>query len=449
MTSPPETPAAPGLIVAAPASGAGKTVVTLALLRRLRAEGVAVAAFKVGPDYIDPAFHDAASGRDCINLDLWAMRPGTLGALIEGLSRGAALIVGEGVMGLFDDAGDGSGSTADLAALTGWPVVLVVDAGAMAASAAALVAGFVRHRKDVTIAGVVFNRVAGEGHAEILRRACAKAGLPPVLGCLPRDRRLVLAERHLGLVPAVEHRDPALFADAAADAIADHIDWPALRALARPAKGLPRPGDGVALPPLGQRIAVARDDAFAFAYPWMLDGWRRAGAEIAFFSPLADEAPDGAADAVYLPGGYPELHAARLAANRRYAAGVRRLAAAGALVYGECGGYMAMGRVLVDGDGEAHEMLGLAPLETSFADRRLHLGYRRATLCAAGPLGATGARFRGHEFHYATVISEARSAPLFACTDASGRALPPAGFAEGAVMGSFVHLMDRDRDRAV
>jgi len=448
MTSPRHAPV-PGLIFAAPASGTGKTVVTLAFLRRLRDEGLRAAPFKVGPDYIDAAFHGAVSGRDCVNLDLWAMRPATLDALIAGLSSETDLIVGEGVMGLFDDAGDGTGSTADLAALAGWPVVLVVDAGAMAASAAALVAGFVHHREDVAIAAVLFNRVAGSAHGEILRRACAEAGLPPVLGCLPRDRRLALAERHLGLVPAIEHRDLSLFADAASAAIGEHVDWPALRALARPtadrfAAAMPAEDAGIALPPLGQRIAVARDDAFAFAYPWVLDGWRRAGAEIMPFSPLADEAPDGAADAVYLPGGYPELHAGRLAANGRFAAGMRRLAARHAVIYGECGGYMAMGRVLIDAKGEAYSMLGLAPLETSFADRRLHLGYRRIVLRAEGPLGAVGAAFRGHEFHYATIIDEPKGAPLFACADAAGRPRPPAGFADGAIMGSFIHLMDRD-----
>ncbi len=449
MPKPPRHTPVPGLIFAAPASGMGKTIVVLAFLRWLREQRLRAAPFKVGPDYIDAAFHGAMSGRDCVNLDLWAMRPATLDALIAGLAREADLIVGEGVMGLFDDAGDGTGSTADLAALTGWPVVLVVDAGAMAASAAALVAGFVRHREDVAVAGVLFNRVAGAAHGEILRRACAEAGLPPVLGCLPRDRRLALAERHLGQAEAIERRDLALFADAAAAAIGDHVDWRRLCDLARPAAdrfaaAMPAEDAGIALPPLGQRIAVARDDAFAFAYPWVLDGWRRAGAEILPFSPLADEAPDGAADAVYLPGGYPETYAARLAANRRYAAGLRKLAARRVVIYGECGGYMAMGRGLIDAKGEAHEMLGLVPLETSFADRRLHLGYRRVVLRADGPLGAVGAAFRGHEFHYGTIVDEPKGAPLFACADATGRARAPAGFAHGSIMGSFIHLMDRD-----
>ena len=433
----------PGLIIAAPASGTGKTVITLGLLRGLRREGVAVAAFKTGPDYIDPAFHTAACGKDCLNLDMWAMRPATLRALAARLSADAELIVGEGVMGLFDGAADGTGSTADLAALIGWPVVLVVDVRGQAASAAAVVRGFATHRYDIEVAGVVFNRVGGESHAEVLRESVAATSNVPVLGCIPRDARLAVAERHLGLVQASEHDELELFVDAAADAVADHVDGEALKSLARPARISSDLADAVSLPPLGRRIAVARDEAFAFCYPWVLDGWRAAGAEIDFFSPLADEPPDEGADAVYLPGGYPELHGARLGSNRRFISGLRAAAARGAVVYGECGGYMVLGEGLIDGEGARHEMAGLVPLETSFAERRLHLGYRRLALAGAGPLGAAGAAFRGHEFHYAAVVREDSSTPLFTCADARGEALPSAGYARDNVFGSFIHLVDR------
>ena len=188
---------------------------------------------------------------------------------------------------------------------------------------------------------------------------------------------------------------------------------------------------------------VARDTAFAFAYPWLLDGWRRAGAEVAFFSPLADEAPSEGADAVYLPGGYPELHAGRIAANGRFKAGLAAAAGRGAAVYGECGGYMVLGRALVDRDGARHPMAGLLPLTASFAERRLHLGYRGLTLKSGGPLGSAGAAFRGHEFHYATVVDEDRSTPLFEGADAAGRGLPHLGSAAGNVVGSFAHIVDR------
>jgi cobyrinic acid a,c-diamide synthase len=432
-------PAPGALVVAAPSSGSGKTVFTLGLLRYLSRSGVKAASAKAGPDYIDPAFHAAATGRPCLNLDPWGMGPGLLTDAAAAAARDAELLVCEGVMGLFDGATAADGSTADLAAGFHWPVVLVVDAGAQGASAAAVVQGFARFRPDVAVKAVVFNKVGPGRHAEILRDACARA-VPdiPVLGCIPRIRDLLVPSRHLGLVQAVEHEDLPAFLDRAADLVAEHVDVAALKALARPVA----PGHGAPVPvaPPGQRIAVARDAAFAFAYPMVLDGWRAAGAEIAFFSPLADEAPDGAADAVYLPGGYPELHGGVLAAAETFKAGVRAAAERDAAVFGECGGYMVLGEGLIDADGAAHGMVGLLGLETSFAARRLHLGYRRAVLGADGPLGAAGTAFTGHEFHYATVTREA-GAPLFQCADALGAAKGPAGLCDGRVAGSFVHLI--------
>ena len=453
-----------GLTVAAPASGSGKTTLTLGLLRRLAGQGVAVASAKAGPDYIDPAFHAAASGRPCLNLDAWAMRPETLGLAAARLATDATVIVCEGVMGLFDGAivGDAEnrhknddcndGSTAALSRITGWPVVLVVDAAAQGASAAAVVKGFAEFRPGVRIAGVVFNRVGGDRHAAILKESC-RAALPevPVLGCLPRAAGVELPERHLGLVQAGEHPDLESFLESAARLVAEHVDVDALLSLARPfASSIndpasPSVASSVAppIPPLGQRIAVARDRAFAFAYPLVIDGWRAAGAEVTTFSPLADEAPEATADAVYLPGGYPELHGGKLAAAARFLAGLRARAEAGAVLYGECGGYMVLGRGLTDGHGRAHAMAGLLPVETSFASPKLHLGYRQARLPAAGPLGAAGAAYRGHEFHYAAIAAEGPGQPLFEAADAQGRGLGPAGLRAGSVMGSFIHLIDR------
>ncbi len=436
-----------GIIIAAPASGSGKTVFTLGLLRHLGRNGVAVASAKAGPDYIDPAFHAAATGRPCVNLDAWAMRPATLAAAARGLATDAELVVCEGVMGLFDGATLEDGSTADLAALTGWPVVLVIDVAAQGASAAAVLRGFADHRADVTIAGVVFNRVGSDRHTAMVTEAAA-AAVPGIarLGCLPRIADLALPDRHLGLVQAVEH--PALedFIERAADLVGGSVDVAALVALARPwAAG---PANGAApplppIPPLGQRIAVADDAAFAFAYPLVLDGWRAAGAEIMPFSPLADAAPDEDADAVYLPGGYPELHGGRLASNQVFLDGLRSAAGRGAVVLGECGGYMVLGRGLIDGDGVRHAMADLLALETSFARPRMTLGYRRAAIAAEGPLGPVGVEFRGHEFHYAEVTDEGPGDPLFRCTDARDTDLGAAGLVQGTVMGSFVHLIDR------
>ncbi|MDZ3838119.1 MAG: cobyrinate a,c-diamide synthase [Rhodospirillales bacterium] len=435
--------AAPGLIIAAPASGSGKTVVTLGLLRHLANTGVAVASAKAGPDYIDPAFHAAASGRPCVNLDAWAMPASMLRAAAAGLAAAADLVVCEGVMGLFDGATAREGSTADLAAALGWPVILVVDAHAQAASAAAIVRGFATHRADVGVAGVIFNRIGSDRHAAVIAEACSLS-MPEVavLGFLPRATDLALPERHLGLVQAREHPELEAFLDAAAALISRHVDVPALIALAREGDAVQADAAPVTpIPPLGQRIAVAEDAAFAFRYALVTDGWRAAGAEILPFSPLADEAPDAGADAVYLPGGYPELHAGRLAAAGNVLAGLRAAAARGATVFGECGGYMVLGRGLVDADGHRHAMAGLLPLETSFAERGLHLGYRRAVLAAPTPLGPAGSRYLGHEFHYARTLSEGPGRALLQAFDASGRDLGSTGLVEGSVFGSFVHLI--------
>ena len=434
-----------GLIVAAPSSGSGKTIFTLGLLRHLTAAGISAASAKAGPDYIDPAFHSAATGRPCLNLDPWAMRPDTLAAASARIGVYAELIVCEGVMGLFDGATATTGSTADLAEISGWPVVLVVDVRAQAASAAAVVRGFAAHRPGVQIAGVVFNRVGSERHAAILREACAFS-IPeiPVLGCIPRTKGLVLPERHLGLVQALEHPDLEAFIDRAAELIQEHVDVGALQQLAQGRRSGLTSGEARPVPPLGQRIAVADDAAFAFCYRLVIDGWRAAGAEIEFFSPLADEPPAANADAVYLPGGYPELYAGKLSSNHNFTAGIRDAAVNGATILGECGGYMVLGQCLVDGNGHRHALTGLLPLETSFATRRLHLGYRRVALSADAPLGSAGSYFRGHEFHYAKVINEGPGPALFSCADASGRDLGPSGLIDGRVMGSFIHLIDAE-----
>ena len=434
-----------GVIIAAPGSGSGKTTLTLALLRRLRDSGVSVASGKVGPDYIDPAFHAAASGRTCHNLDTWSMSDGTLSALIAELQCDASAVVVEGVMGLFDGAPDGRGSAADLSRRTGWPVVLVVDASGMAASVAALVHGFTSFDSEVDVAGVIFNRTGSARHGALLRRAMQPAGIP-VFGCVTRSECLELPDRHLGLVQAREHPDLEGFLARAAERIGREVDTEALLAATRPARIEP-PEGGHGLPVLGRRIAVARDDAFAFCYPYVLDAWRRAGCELSVFSPLADEAPAEDADAVYLPGGYPELHAGRLADAKRFIAALRRSVGRGAAVYGECGGYMVLGERLVDGDGVSHRMAGLLPVETSFESPRLSLGYREVALAEDGVFGRKGARFRGHEFHFASVLTQAEAPVLFQTFNAEMEPLGNAGLRVGGVMGSFVHLMDRCGDQ--
>jgi cobyrinic acid a,c-diamide synthase len=433
-----------GLILAAPASGNGKTLVTAGLLLHLRRRGTRVAAAKAGPDFIDPTFHAFASGRPSVNLDPWAMRPEILAGLVAALDAESDFVLCEGVMGLFDGTGaDGeAGSTAELAEITGWPVVLVVDARGQGASIAALLRGFANHRPELPLAGVILNRVASERHRALLAGAIGRhlPGLA-ILGALPADRALALPSRHLGLIPAGESCMAEAVIERAAAQIGACLDIDKLLDLARPSVLAGR-AQTVSIPPLGHRIAVASDDAFRFIYPALLEGWRRAGAELSFFSPLADQGPDLTADAVYLPGGYPELWPGRLAAADAFRAGLRRAAAQGKPIYGECGGYMVLGEALIDADGRRQPMAGLLPVVTSFAERRRSLGYRCATLLADGPLGRAGSRFRCHEFHYATVQQETGDR-LWSISDAAGTDLGAGGIRQGSVFGSFLHLIDR------
>jgi cobyrinic acid a,c-diamide synthase len=431
-----------GLIIAAPSSGSGKTVLTLSLLRAFAKREVAVSSIKVGPDFIDPQFHAVSTGRPCLTLDLWAMRPETVAhqvAAAAGLS--ADLIIAEGVMGLFDGASDGSGSTADAASRLGWPVVLVLDVKGQAESAAAVAHGFASYRDDVSIAGVICNRVGSDFHAELLRRAFDRLGMP-VLGCIPNEQALTLPDRHLGLVQAIENQDIAEWVDQAADTVSRHVDLESLRKLARPALSVGLANQPEILSRLSGPIAVAQDAAFSFLYPHILSDWSASGQEITFFSPLADERPSEAAQTIFLPGGYPELHAGRLATNRAFLGGLRDAAGAGKTLYGECGGYMVLGERLEDASGQSHAMAGLLPVTTSMKDAGLSLGYRKLSTLSEGPLGHTDARFRGHEFHYSRE-TENRGDPLFHAVDARGQGARDVGCRVGAVMGSYMHLVDR------
>ena len=425
---------ADALIVAAPQSGSGKTLVTLALLRALRDKGVRTGAAKAGPDYIDPRFHAAATGFPSCNLDPWAMRAGLVSSLLAETTRRADLILIEGVMGLFDGAADGAGSTADLATRLQLPVVLVVDASRQAQSVAALVHGFMTFRSDVSVAGVILNRVASDRHRAILTDALP-AGL--LLGAVPRLPELEIPSRHLGLMQASELVGLDDFVAEAAILIRRHIDLDRLVALARtPAL---EAMDAPPLPPLGQRLAVARDAAFGFCYEHLLAGWREQGADLSFFSPLADEAPLASADAIFLPGGYPELHAGKLSAASNFHSGLKAAQRRDVLIYGECGGFMAMGTILVDAEGTSHAMAGLLPHTTSFAAPRLTLGYR--TLEHRSPLPFP-TLLRGHEFHYSTLAPSAKMPSLFTMADAAGTSLGDRGTRIGRVMGSYAHIID-------
>jgi len=432
-----------GLIIAAPQSGAGKTTITLALVAALKRRGVKVSAAKAGPDYIDPAFHAAASGGAAVNLDSWAMPQALLDMLATRAADNAEIFIIEGIMGLFDGAAANAGrrgATADLAAHFDLPVVLVLDVARQAQSAAAIARGFAAHDPAVKIAGVILNRTASERHRALIADAIGAVGLP-IFGVLPRDAALSLRERHLGLVQAAEHADLAGLIERLAATAERYFDLDAIVAAAAPlmleARRNSRAGF---LPPPGQRVALAQDRAFSFVYPHVLEAWRSAGAEILPFSPLADEPPPERADSCWLPGGYPELHAQALAAARQFAKGLRHFAQTRP-VHGECGGYMVLGQTIEDNDGCTHAMTGLLGHTTSFAKRKLHLGYRAARLLSDGVLGPKGAHVRGHEFHYASLTAAGDDEPFAELSDSEGRALGKSGGRCGRVSGTFFHAI--------
>ncbi|MET4385544.1 cobyrinic acid a,c-diamide synthase [Bradyrhizobium sp. F1.4.3] len=435
---------AAGLVISAPASGVGKTTLTLALARAWRNRGLRVQCFKSGPDYIDPAFHAAATGRASVNVDSWAMDRATIAHLV---SRGADadIVLAEGSMGLFDGVAArgvcGTGATADIAEMLGWPVLLVIDPSGQAQTAAAIAAGLRDYRAGVRLAGVVLNRIASPRHEDLVRRALIDAGIA-VFGALPRHAEISLPKRHLGLVQAEEQAEIGSLIDEAARFVSAHVDLDAV--LRSAATWSPQPAaNGLNVTPPGQRIALARDAAFSFVYPHMLEAWRAAGAEISSFSPLADEAPDTSANVCWLPGGYPELHAGKIAANTHFRSGLRAFAETRP-VHGECGGYMALGTALTDADGIRHEMTGLLGLETSFAKRRMHLGYRLAELAAPMPGHQVGARLRGHEFHYSTILAQP-DMTLAVVHDATGAVIAETGSRRGQATGTFFHLIAEDR----
>jgi cobyrinic acid a,c-diamide synthase len=432
------------LVISAPASGAGKTTLMLALARAFRNRGLAVQCFKSGPDYSDPAFHAAATGRCSVNIDSWAMPRETIAALV---ARGddADIVLAEGSMGLFDGVAtpgrSGTGASADIAEMMGWPVLLVLDPAGQAQTAAAVAAGLRDFRPGVRIAGVVLNRVASPRHEDLIRRAMESVGIA-VLGALPRHAPIALPERHLGLVQAEElHRLHDLIGEAAR-LVAERVDLDALLELAAPTRATPAAKPARMTPP-GQRIALARDVAFSFIYPHVLEGWRAAGAEVMPFSPLSDEGPNDNADVCWLPGGYPELHAGGLAANHCFQERLRAFAETRP-VHGECGGYMVLGTGLIDKDGTRHVMTGLLGLETSFARRKMHLGYRKAELGSPMPGLAAGAVLRGHEFHYATILAQPDERLASVC-DANGGEVAETGSRRGNVTGTFFHLIAEDR----
>jgi cobyrinic acid a,c-diamide synthase len=431
------------IIVGGARSGSGKTSVAIGLMRALRRRGLRVAGAKSGPDYIDPGFHAAATGRAGVNLDSWAMSPSLLDTLIAQQAGDADMLVIESAMGLFDgvrgEVGR-SGSAADLARRYGIPVLLVLDVSGQSQTAAAIAHGFVSFDPKVTIAGIVLNQVASERHDTQAREGIVARDIA-VLGSIRRNPAMALPERHLGLVQAREHRALETFIERLSGIMETSLDLDAILAAARPLNIVSGATDDL-LPPPGQRIAIADDAAFTFIYPHLARHWRAAGAELLPFSPLADEGPDASCDVCWLPGGYPELHAGTLAAAGNFKGALARFSERKP-VHGECGGYMVLGAALEDADGVTHAMTGLLSHVTSFAQRKMNLGYRSARLAQDCALGSAGSAVRGHEFHYSRLTDPGRDAPLAELSDSAGNALGASGGRRGQVTGAFFHAIAR------
>jgi cobyrinic acid a,c-diamide synthase len=441
----------PRIVIAAAASGAGKTTIAAGVIAALRRQGLVVQPFKCGPDYIDPSYHERAAGRPCRNLDAWMLDDGQL---LEGFSRAcrdADVAVIEGVMGLFDGSNwhDERASTAQIAKLLGAPVILAVDIAGAARSAAAVVLGCQHFDPELTLRGVILNFAGSESHAKGCAEAItAKTGLP-VLGWLPRDSRLQIPERHLGLVPGGEHGDSDSLIAAIAEAVTLRFDLDAIAAMARSAGELAgglapaatAPRDACNRRPL---IAVARDEAFCFYYPENLELLAEAGAAIEFFSPLRGEQPSRGAAGVYLGGGYPELHASRLAANTSLWRALEELRARDAPIFAECGGFMVLTRGLIDSDGREWPMAGLIPGLTRMSDKLAALGYRYATAARANLLSDGGEVLRGHEFRYSTWIHDEPSAGANVAWQVRGTRtdapVDSGGFVSGNLLASYLHI---------
>jgi cobyrinic acid a,c-diamide synthase len=435
-----------GFIIAAPGSGSGKTTLALGLMAALARRGMQVAPFKVGPDFIDPGHHRHVTGRVSRNLDGWMLPRATNERNFHDHLCKDNIAVVEGVMGLFDgyDGRSEAGSTAQMAKWLGLPVLLVVDARSMARSAAALVQGFENFDSAVNFLGVVFNRIGSPRHLEYLRDALSDHVAMPCWGGIPRESDIRMPERHLGLVTADDHPLESAHLDCLVSLIEAHLELDGLIEALHPIpEAAATPGEKGGMAEKRPRIGVARDRAFCFYYPENLEMLTACGADLVRFSPLNDPLPPDGLDGMYFGGGYPEMVAAELSANRSMRAAVRAMSLEGMPIYGECGGFMYLCRALIDSRGQPHEMTGCFPYTTRMLARRKALGYREITLRADSIFGPPGARARGHEFHYSQLEAsgiEARSEMVYRVASRSGQTIPEEGYLRRATLGSYIHL---------
>jgi cobyrinic acid a,c-diamide synthase len=429
-----------GLLIAGAQSGVGKTTLTLGLIAAFTRRGLKIQPFKTGPDFIDPGHHTRAAGLASRNLDGWMLSRESNLAVFQRQARGADLALVEGAMGLFDgyDGLSEAGSGAQLAKWLGLPVLLVVDARAMARSAAALVKGFAEFDPGLKLAGVVFNRIGSPAHLTYLRQAVAPLDLK-CYGGLPRDQELAIPERHLGLATAEDHPLGMEYLGYLAGLLENHLDldglWTDLPVLPLPPVG----GEPDQEPAV--RLGVARDNAFCFYYPDNLELLAHYGAALVPFSPVADQDLPPDLHGLYLGGGYPELYASRLAANQGLRRAIKEKAKDGMPIYAECGGLMYLSQEIEDLAGQRYPMAGVFPFRVRMLAKRRALGYREITLTAPGLLGPGGTRVRGHEFHYSEIVEDPRDLPhLYRLSGRAGVEKTEEGYCLGNVLASYVHL---------
>ncbi len=439
------------IIIAGTGSSSGKSTVSLGLMGAFRKRGLTVQGFKCGPDYIDPSYHTAITGRHSRNLDSWMLTPDILREIYTRGSRGADISIIEGVMGMFDgkNAESDEGSTAEVSALLGAPVLLVVDVSGMGRSAAAVVKGFqAMAGEGVHIAGVIANRTGSPGHGVLIKQAVEQECGIPVVGCLLRDHGLSIPERHLGLIPSLERGDLTPLFQALANHVEAGVDLEAVWKLAASPEveaesrlfAEPACASGPKTDRL--RIAVARDSAFHFYYPENLELLEHYGAELVFFSPLVGELLPEAVDGLYLGGGFPEEYAGTLAQNRATAQSIRSAVEDGLPVIAECGGFMYLCRSLVQTDGSVHGMAGVFPGKTVMQTKLAAMGYREAMGAAGNPLLSEGETARGHEFHYSVYVPGEDGGDSYpsAYTVSGRKGTAPEGFLYKNTAAGYTHL---------
>lgn len=439
----------PRIVVAGTNSGVGKSTVSLALMAGFQQRGLTTQGFKVGPDYIDGSYHTAITGRTSRNLDSWMLTHDMVQTVFAKAAKDADLSIIEGVMGFYDGKSPSSneGSTAEMSLLLACPVILVIDASGMARSAAAMVKGYQSLDERVHIAGVIANRVGGEGHYRLIQEAVEDACGVPVVGYLTQHDEIKIPERHLGLVPAIERGEHTSMFKKLGDLATATIDLDAILSIATASPDLGE--EPSILQPTAQRavpnqppvsIAVARDAAFNFYYEENLEFLNSYGAELVFFSPLAGDEIPSAAHGLYIGGGFPEEFAAQLSAHHQTRASLFRHIQSGLPTYAECGGYMYLTEELTDVGGKTHAMVGVIPARVSIQKRLSGFGYREVTGTDGNWLVPSGEKARGHEFHYSSIAFHTQTKPAYRTTGNKPVPFLEEGYFLDNVIAGYTHL---------